>query len=127
MDPLKEQELRKKILEANLNYRKISEGCLVVYFGDGNTDEEAIGMIIADLEHTSTGTKRDLKALETLLAEPDNDDYLLWLVGDLVGAGARLKPYNSEQARNWIIQKIKLIKDLFEAAVLHAHGGKDFW
>jgi hypothetical protein len=126
MDPQKEQEFRKRILEAFGDHRKIVETSLCVYFGDGNTDSDASSIIKSDLQFDSEVIKRDLKALETLLAEPDNDDYLLWLVGELVGAGARLKPYNSEQARNWILQKIKLIKDLFEAAV-HSRGGKDFW
>ncbi len=115
MTPEKKKELIDGFAISPQNLNKVVEGALCIYFGDGNTDVDARIQILATVELGSRYLKRDLKALEMLLLEPEKDNYLIRLVEDIVGVD--LPSYDPDSCRAWVQQKTAMIREIFEQAV----------
>jgi hypothetical protein len=120
MTPEKKKELIDGFAVNSQNLNKIVEGILCAYFGDGNSQEDAKMQIVATLEFGSYHMQRDLEALDRLLNEPGRDQYLIKLVGDIVGA--YLPSYDPDSCRAWVQQKTAMIREIFEQAVKERGG-----
>ena len=124
MDLKKEKEIRARLEPTLKNFKSTVSNVIPVLFCDGESDSNVTESERAQLQFSSLHTYRAIQAINAILADPGDDEFIFNLV--VYEVGHDLKVHDIPHARAWLQQKCDLLQSLYDEAV-QAHGGKLHW